>query len=44
MWYPSVLEAGLNDKTGRVKHRTADYVTYFYEKKNTDIKKGIHQV
>jgi hypothetical protein len=29
MWYPSVLEAGFDDKPGRVKHRATDYETYF---------------
>jgi len=29
MWYPSVLEAGLDEKPGRIKHRATDYETYF---------------
>jgi len=43
MWYPSVLEAGLDDKPRRVKHRARDYGTYF-KRKNTDTRKGIQNV
>ena len=41
MWYPSVLEPGLDDKPERVKHRATDNENYF-QRKNTDARKGIH--